>query len=192
MTRQHRWIVTAAMCAALATTGLQARQEPAKPVPPRVQAKVDVVLAKYQGDKKTSSLPSTLFVTTNGGYTNLRLGVDVPVGTTTTTRTGDANRQGETTTRPSYRNIGTNIDCSVSGGLDGKFDVRVQLEDSSVFTTDADPRAAARPTDTSSFRLFTASNQIPMRDGQTTVFASVTDKITGEIVKMEVTFTIIK
>jgi len=192
MNRQHRWIVTAALCAALATTAVQARQDAAKPAPIRVQARVDVVLARYQGDKKTSSLPSTLFVTTNGSGTNIRLGVDVPVGTTTSTREPAANRAGESTTRPSYRNIGTNVDCGVSGGAGGTFDVFVSMDDSSIFTTDSDPRSAAKASDSSSFRTFTARNTIPMKDGQTTVFASVTDKVTGEVVKMEVTFTITK
>src|SRR6185295_18220386 len=125
MTRQNRWIVAAVICAAFATTGIAARQEAAKPVPPRVQARVDVVLARYQGEKKVSSLPSAVYVTTNGGYTNLRLGVEVPIGTTTTTRLPESNRLGESSTKPSYRNIGTNIDCQVNGGIDGKFEVMV-------------------------------------------------------------------
>jgi glucose-1-phosphate thymidylyltransferase len=111
----RRSIALTALCAivALGPALIAGAPEPqgqqtqtAKPQPkPVIPAKVDVVIQRYQGDKRVASLPYTLTVSVNGSPSQLRMGVDVPVGTTTTTR------DGVTTTQPSYRNVGTNIDC---------------------------------------------------------------------------------
>src|SRR5262245_45351867 len=95
----------------LALTGLSASvvaQAPSQPSRPGVQTKVDVVVSRYQGDKKTSSLPFTLWVNIPGpktvgnsatpapwGNASLRMGVDVPVGTKASTQ---AHTSGTTTT----------------------------------------------------------------------------------------------
>jgi hypothetical protein len=67
-----------------------------------VPLKVDIVLSRYQGDKKISSLPFTLLVNT-GNATSLRMGVDVPSGTTTVKDKTDGTER----TSTDFRNIGT-------------------------------------------------------------------------------------
>jgi hypothetical protein len=77
------------------------------------------------------------------------------------------------------------------------------LNDTSIFDVDAQRQAAlaakgqapatsGRPLDASAFRTFSVGNSLPLRDGQTVEFASATDKVTGETVKVEVTLTIAK
>lgn len=166
-----------------------------KPATVRLPAKCEVVISRYQGEKKIASQPFVLMPTasTGGGYASLRIGVDVPVGTTTTTRPPEGGREGVTTTQPSYRNVGTNLDCRVQNLQDGRFDVMISVTDSSIFSPDTDARAAlGRPTDTSAFRTFQVNNTLTMRDGQTMLLTTATDKVTGELLKIEVTFTLLK
>jgi hypothetical protein len=156
--------------------------------PPMIPARVDVVISRFAGDKKTATLPYSLMVNINGdhynqGRTSIRMGVDVPVGTTTVTR------DGVTTTQPSYRNVGTNIDCYGTARDDGRFSLYVNVVDASF--VGGDPRTA-RVQDPAAFMTFSTSNHLTLRDGQTLQFTLATDKVTGEVVKVDVTLTVIK
>jgi hypothetical protein len=124
-------------------------------------------------------------------YANLRIGVDVPVGTKTTTRLPDGGREGQTVTQPQYQNVGTNIDLRVTSLADGRFGVNVNVTDSSIFNPDS-PQTAGKPSDNSAIRTFQAGNTLTMRDGQTMLLIAATDKVTGEVVKIEVTFSVVK
>ena len=85
-----RWIFTAAFVAA-ALTGIGAQEIPApvaKPASAPSQARgqtglrVQILLARYQGEKKISSLPYMLGVVSNGAKTSLRMGTQLPIATT--------------------------------------------------------------------------------------------------------------
>ena len=164
-----------------------------------IPVKIDVVVSRFQGEKKISSLPYTLFVNANGNYVNLRIGVDVPVGSSVVT-SGNENPTGggrttstsSTTNRTEFRNIGTSIDCWVRQLPDGRFMVNLRVQDSSIFTADADTRAPLKLADPMAFRTYSFSNEFPMRDGQSLLWATATDKITGEILKLESTLTVVK
>jgi hypothetical protein len=194
-----------------ASSALGAQGTPAVgkgPIPP---AKVDVVIERYQADKKVSSIPFSLWVTGTppGGQArgNLRIGVDVPIGSTTETRDSNAagSTRSDTTTTPQYRNVGTSIDCYMSMTDDGKYVLQVTLSDTSIFDPSAQrqaglvarglaaPSTATRTPDAAAaFRTLQFNNTLQMRDGQTAELASATDKITGEVVKAQVTLTIAK
>jgi hypothetical protein len=171
----------------------------AEPAPPIIPVKVDVVLSRFQGEKKISSLPYTLFANANGSSANLRIGVDVPVGSSVVT-SGNENPTGggrttttsSTTNRTEFRNIGTSIDCWVRQLPDGRFMVNLRVQDSSIFTADGESRATLKLADPMAFRTYTFSNELPMRDGQSLLWATATDKITGEILKLESTLTVVK
>jgi hypothetical protein len=188
-------LAAAALMSAIAAPAVaQATQEKPAP-PPKMQAKVDVVITRYQGDKKVASQPYMMMPTintSNGGYASLRIGVDVPIGTTTTTRPPNANgTPGVTTTEPKYQNVGTNMDCQVNPLPDGRFEVMVSVTDSSLFSPDGSA-FSTRPSEASAFRTFQGRNTLIMRDGQTMLLTTATDKVTGEVIKVEVTFTLIK
>jgi hypothetical protein len=186
------WTAAMLMCGVAAPARAQAPQDkPAGPV--KLAAKVDVVISRYQGEKKISSQPYVLMPSTNQGYTNLRVGVDMPIGTTTTTTPPEGGRQGVTTTQPRYSTLGTSIDCRVVPGSDGKFDVSVNLSDSSIYNPEGEMKPPAAVQGSAVLiRNFTASNTLTMRDGQTMLLTAATDKVTGEVIKVEVTFTLIK
>lgn len=179
----------------------QATNPPPPPAPLPIQAaQVDVVLARYQGEKKTSSLPFTLMLSAGPrtGTVSIRMGVDVPVGTSTSNVTQTTNAQSgnpravETTKAVTeYRSIGTSIDSYVNRVDESNYTVFVNVSDSSLFS--AEPgKVPSGITDPAAFRTFSTQNSLPMKDGQTRIFGIATDKVTGETLKIEVKLTILK
>lgn len=171
-------------------------QPAAKPLP--VSIKLDVTLSRLQGEKKVSSMPFTLWMLASGANVSLRMGVDIPVGNSLVT-SGNENASGNrtttvssTTNRVEFRNVGTSIDCWVNSASDGRFTVDLRIQDSSIFTTDADTRAPLKLADPMAFRSFTFSNQQLMRDGQTAQWTSAPDKFTGEVLRVDTTLTVLK
>jgi hypothetical protein len=202
--RFARTLSVAAAAVLAFTTAIAAQQPPAAaPLLPAIQTKVDVVVSRYLGEKKTSSLPFTLWINIpansnpdrRAGSASLRMGVDVPVGTKTTTSantSGSSTTTSGPTTMPQYRNVGTSVDGRVTTGDNGVFGVDVRVEDSSIYTPEAPGRGVPRITDPMAFRTFSMLNNLPMRDGQTLEYATATDKISGEVVKVNVTLTVVK
>ena len=180
-----------------------APQAPAAAKPPElatVPVRVDVTLSRYQGDKKTSSLPFSLYASAGPqmrSQVSMRMGIDVPIGTVTsnesrTTPNGQATRTtGTNSTTTEYRNVGTNIDSYVIRTDDTHYSVYVSVNDSSIYTADGDAKTL-KGADSSAFRTFSTSNTVVLRDGQTLLFGTGTDKVSGEVLKIEVTLTVIK
>jgi len=108
-----------------------------QPVPPPVPLKVTVVLSRYQGEKRISSMPYAMGVAAKdprfATKTTLRMGVDVPVVQTVFGGGGGA---GAVIPQSSYnyRSIGTNIDCTASfeEALPGVFQLGLTVSDTSV------------------------------------------------------------
>jgi hypothetical protein len=159
----------------------------AAPTSGQLPLRVTVVIARYQADKKTSSLPYT-FGVISGERTNLRMGSEVPIITR-------APKSGDSTSTPSvsYRSVGTNIDCGTTQGPGGTFRVSLTIEDSTVHLDPAQkPGSAALVTDYPSFRTFRTNFVTLMRDGQTTQHTSATDPVTGEVTRIDVTLNVLK
>jgi hypothetical protein len=171
---------------------------PASPAAPAALAdvlplKVVVTLSRFDGDRRVSSLPYTLSVNANtvGGRdstANLRMGTQVPVPTALFTPT--ASTSGKDTVKPpapfTYHDVGTNIDLMVRRMDAERFFLGVTVSDSSV--VDDKAKSAVSP----SFRTFSISNQVVLKDGQSTQFSTAPDKVTGEIVKIDVSLNIVK
>jgi hypothetical protein len=187
---------------ALASTALVRTQE--KPAPASAKAamqatplKIQVVISRYQGEKKISSLPYSLSVTGGGGRldptagasfvgrANLRMGAKVPVAAT-------AIKSGEPGVVQSfqYQDVGTNIDCQVWAMDDGRFRVEITIDDSSVYPEDKDLPGTVKGN--ASFRTFRASDSMLLKDGATAQFTTATDKVSGETVRVDVTLTVVK
>jgi hypothetical protein len=168
--------------AAFAGSPVALAQEKAAAVVP---LKVQLVVSRHAADKKISSLPYTLWVTANAAQmTRVRMGVQVPVPTTVTTK------EGVTTPSYSYQNVGMNIDCRAQGPAEGLFSVEITLVDSSL-GFDA-KESAATLKGVPALRSFTANFNILLKDGQTAQYASATDPLTGETVKVDVTLNVLK
>jgi hypothetical protein len=160
--------------------------------------RVQVVISRFQGDKKISSLPYTLSVnatTTNEsrlfGRANLRMGSKIPITMMAPPTVDGKPVSGMMTTGPiQYQDVGTNIDCGVSGTGDGRFRLDITVDDSSVYPDDRPPEGGAKGSP--SFRSFRATDSMILKDGGTAQFTTATDKVNGEIVKVDVTLTVMK
>jgi hypothetical protein len=146
----------------------------------QVPLKIQLTLARYQGEKKLSSTPYTMWVTANEPRTTkLRMGVQIPV---------PAGTAGFT-----YRNVGTDIDCTAGTGAPGTYKLGLTVSDSSVYFSERDRPAPANPESVQpSFRSFTATFNILLRDGQTAQYTTATDQVSGEVMKIDATLTVLK
>jgi len=190
-----RYIAALAVTIAVAAAGaVRAQQPPAPATPPKVPApptmegallKVQVVVSRYQGEKKISSQPYTLSVTANGPRATLRTGVQVPVPTSPLTQTDS-----KTPVAINYKNVGTSIDCTAKSVEDGRYRLDLSVDDSSMATDDQSPAfAKGLP----QFRsLMIAGETAVLRDGQTAQLVTAADKVSGEVVKIDVTLNVVK
>lgn len=191
-----RWLLAGVLAAFAATNTLA--QEAAKLPPPQekpsgaavnqVPLNVQIVLSRYQGDKKIASTPYMLGVLSNGQRTSLRVGTQVPVITTVF---GAKTEGGAAPVPPlsyTYRDVGTNIDCGAQSAGSGQFVLNVTVEDSSIQLdkgTPADQKPGLR--DVPAFRSFRVAFSTILRDGQTMQYASATDPVSGEVLHVDIT-----
>jgi hypothetical protein len=189
----HRYI--APLLVLLASAPAHAQTAPATAnttaaIPP---LKIVVTASRYDADnKRISSLPYTLSVVPQSGNAiasgRLRMGTQVPVPTTTPGKDGAAPSTGFT-----YRDVGTNIDLVVRKFDDGAFLVQISFEDSSVFAGDErQQRMVAGQVLAPTIRSFSLSNQVVLKDAQTAQFNTTPDKVTGEILKLDISLTVLK
>jgi len=188
----------AALLAVAIGGGVLAQEPPANP-PQAARAqsatpvgvKVGVVISRYQGDKKVSSLPYALGVVANGAKTSLRMGVDVPViQTMFTSPTKDAPATVPTASY-NYRSVGTNIDCQAETAPGELYKLQMTVTDSSV-QLETGERAKGMMPNVPMFRSVYSSFQVLLRDGQTTQYTSATDPVSGEVTKIDVTLNVLK
>jgi hypothetical protein len=213
----RRSLVVVAAALALAALAIPSRaQEPprpeAAPKPPETPkaseersgerggmpgstVRVSLVIARHQGDKKIASLPYTLVVGAGGARTRMRMGVDTPIPMQST-----SSDTGKPLTSYQYRNVGTNIDCAVwerprmseAGQRETIYRVSLSVENSSAFSG-PDARGAGGGVEGAPlFRRFETTIDVALRDGQTVQTIASTDPVTGEVVKIDVTLSVVK
>ena len=153
---------------------------------PLVPLDVLVVVNRFQGEKRVSSLPYTLAVNANDRtISSLRMGARVPVPRVPLPGApGFAQLE--------YQSVGTDIDCFARTMDDGRFQVNLVINDSSIYENV--PGAVKPSADDNSpvFRSFKSTNTLVLRDGQTRQFTAATDRVNGEVVRIEVTLRVVK
>lgn len=182
----------------------------APPAPPPVAValtslEVRVVITRLSDGKPVSALPYTLAVTSDSGEAQLNMGAEVPVPSTTLTPIAPApasgagagaGAAGATASRPitsmNYRPIGTVITCRANSRDAGRYLVQLSVDDSTVFSSDS----AAPPMPVGStmpvFRSFRSRNTLLLRDGETRQYTAAADRVSGEMVRVEVTLRVVK
>ena len=188
MKKPSRTLVSLTACVLLAGASLRAQEKP-----PIIPLKVQIVISRYQGEKKVSSLPYTLAVNANLNKTSLRLGAEVPIGTTSFAAANAENKDVKPLRSYQYRPVGTNIDCSAHTLPDGRFQLDVTISDSSVYPDEQ----AGKPQDVTvagvpSFLSFASTNTVILKDGQSMQYTTATDKVTGEVTKVDVSLAVLK
>jgi hypothetical protein len=148
--------------------------------------KVQIVLSRYEGERKVASMPYTLLV--NAGERDnrvtLRMGVALPV-------TG-VGANGPTV---SLQDIGTNMDCTATPIEDGRFRLTLAINHTSVYEGDQKrlqttvPRAGDAA---QLIRSFTSSFFLVLRNGESAQSIAATDPVTGEVMKIDVSINVVK
>ena len=174
---------------ALLTPALSAAQDkPAQQMaagPMYAPLRMTVVISRYVGDKKVSSLPYVFGVTGNGKATSVRMGSEVPLIS--------RSPKGDAPPSFNYRGVGTNIDCNARTEPGGSFHLTFTIEDTSIHLDPGQkPGMAAIAGEIPSFRTFQTSFVVLMRAGQTTQHTSAADPVTGEVVKIDLTLNVVK
>ncbi len=194
MTKPFKTLAFVCVVALASTAGQAQEKAPAPAAAARsgtpinaTPLKVQVVIGRYQGEKKISSLPYTLTMNANN-HASLRMGTSMPV--VMFSPADPATPKGVAPPTPvQYRDIGTNIDCASTALDEGRYLLSMTVDDSSVYP-DEPPSGATR--NGPSFRSFRAINAMILKNGETGQFTTATDKMTGETVKIDVTLTVMK
>ena len=180
MTRQA--IVIAAFV--LAAASVSAQEKPTAPA--STPLKVQVVLSRYEGERKVASMPYTLLV--NAGdrdnRVTLRMGVAVPLA--------GAGKDGPAV---NVYDVGTNMDCTATLADAARFRISLAVNHTSVFESEQTHLQAAVPRPGASAQLlrsFTSSFSLNLKDGETGQSIVATDPGTGEIMKIDVTIHVVK
>ena len=162
--------------------------------------KVQVVFTEYEGDKKLKSLPYSFLVTTRTRdehpEAKIRVGSRVPVYV--------GGGPGGSQTMPSqsytYLDVGTNIDSWAEGVGPGQYRVHLYLERSWVEGNVSVPIEKAGATQNVSppefsqpiVRQYKAELTPILKDGQTLETSLATDPLSGRVVKLEVSISVLK
>jgi len=149
---------------------------------PTATLRVQLVISRFQGEKKLASLPYTFVVTADGNRARMRMGVDTPIPTTTT-----SSDTGKPMTSYQYKTVGTNVDCIAIDRGEGRYQLSIGVENSSALTG-----VGASVEGVPLFRRFETNLDPVLRDGQSVQTVASTDPVTGEVVKIDVTMNVVK
>lgn len=190
--KQALWVMVV-MTGLVAATGSSYAQAPAAPQKAEavvVPLKVTVVITRHKSDKAQtvlSRLPFELWVNT-GSDATMRISSEVPVPTTTVSKD---EATGKMVSVPTWimRPVGTSVTVNASDLGDGRFQLKVSLNDSQYVPFSADVPSGAPRTASNSLQTTTAPI---VRDGQTVQHSLATDRVTGDMTKIEVTLNVVK
>ena len=193
--RVNRFTLALVLVPLLMSAGTRA-QEPAPAEPAQsaqkavlIPLQIEVVVSKYQGEKRTSSLPYLMSVNANASnFSRLRMGAEVPVPNPNLPLTTPDGKPSNV----NYRAIGTNIDCLAKSSGDGRFELDLRVEESSVYMGLQGVPETPWVDEFPVFRSFQSTNTLVLTDGQATQFTAATDRVTGEITRIEVTLRVVK
>jgi hypothetical protein len=164
-----------------------------------VPLELQVVISRHQGDKRISSLPYVLSMKSSitsrdfrPGYgASLRLGSRVPIRSQVHTAPADG-KPAATTSSVGYENVGTNIDAGASALEDGRYEVTITINESSVVTDPQDLKNTPGSDSYPVFRSYQSTNTFFVKEGQTMQFTAASDRVSGEVVRVDVKLTVVK
>jgi hypothetical protein len=183
-------VLSTFIACSLVSTGHAQQQPAATPTPTPVVTttlKLTLVISRFNGDKKVGSLPFVLMVIPSGEMTSLQMGGSVPLYMSTT-----VDKDQRTVASWNYQPVGTRISAQARAANDvGQFSVNLTVDDSQLAsdTSDSGNNSNSRP---ARMQNFTTSTRLLLRDGQTVQYVAATDKISGEVAKLDVTLNVIK
>lgn len=197
-------VVSGLLSAAAGPAGAQTPAAAPVPAPaPATQApsglaadvpfQMQLTISRFQGEKRVSSLPYVLSMKAGriggGGPTaRLGLGARVPVQTE---MAPVADKAAQPISTINYENVGTNIEARAIAMPDGRIELNITINESSVVTDTPEPQRTS-DRDRPVFRSYQSTNTIVLKDGETTQFTAASDRVSGEVVRVEVKITVLK
>jgi Bacterial type II and III secretion system protein len=161
---------------------------PGAAAPPSLPLQVQIVIARYLNDKRVSSLPFSLSMSSApGNKANVRMGGNVPVPSTVFTPQPAGDAKTAPLTSYTFQNVGTNIDVSAVPSVDARIGLNVTISETTL--KPADPGSQVNVPSTNNYQ---SSNTVFVKDGETAQFTAATDRISGEVVRIEVTAKVVK
>lgn len=155
---------------------------------PAIPLKVQIVFSEMDGEKKIAVMPYSFLAVADerisGPYgpstTSLRTGVRVPV---------EVDGKDQKTT---YMDVGANIDCGVRAVDEGRFHVYLSFDRSALYANKSEEgeRLVTQPNGQPLVRQFRVSENLVLRDGQTSENVLSTDPLTGHVLKIAVTINV--
>src|SRR6266436_9982910 len=157
--------------------------------------KVQIVFTEFEGDKKVKSLPYTLYINAldapelKPGWVKLRVGSRVPIYT------------GGTAGNMTYLDVGTNIDARSAYVGESRLLLYLRIERSwvegGVSVPVAKSDGSASETSSGHFqepivRQFVSEFDLKLREGQPVESPTATDPISGKVLKVDISFTIVR
>jgi len=161
--------------------------------------KVQIVFTEFEGDKKVKSLPYALYINSSdapewksgasSSWVKMRVGSRVPI------------YMGSTTEKMTYLDVGTNIDARSAFTGEGHLSLYLKIERSwvegGVSVPVAKSDGPAFETSSGHFqqpiiRQFVSELDLKLREGQPAESTMVTDPTSGKVLKVDVSFTILK
>jgi len=155
--------------------------------------KVQIVFTEFEGDKKVKSLPYVMYMNApdsselRAGWVKFRIGSRLPI------YVGKNEMQ--------YMDVGTNVDARSAYTGDGHVLLQMTLERSWVEGEVSVPMAKSdsSPSDPSGglfrepiVRGFKSELDLKLREGQPVESNMATDPISGKVLKVEISFTVVK
>jgi len=167
--------------------------KPSADTPLAAPVRIQVVIARYQGEKRISSFPYTMLVNAaTRGIGQVRIGTEIPIANAAPPAASEPNKPAPAQPSVTYERIGTEMDCIVRPIVPGeaRYTVELTISDRSVYADDNAPKlvSSMHPP----LRSFRAFNTVVLRDGETTQFPAAADRMTGEVVRIEVTLAVVK
>jgi hypothetical protein len=143
--------------------------------------KVQIVFTELDGDKRVSSMPYSFTVVSDermgGKYsTSIRTGIRVPIET-------DGKEQ-----KTTYLDIGSNIDCGIETENDSRFHVYLTFERSALYPNKSGEgeKLVTNPGGNPLVRTFRGSENLILKDGQTSENLMSTDPLNGHTFRVSV------
>lgn len=148
---------------------------------PMPTLKLTVVISRFSGEKKIGNLPFVLLLTPTDTSTNVQMSSTLPV----------PDAMGKDGVQSySYRPFGTSITASAKEASPGQYLVNMTISDSQMLAEGV-PQAEATKGILRT-QQFSSGVRLPLRDAQTISYNAATDKITGDLVRVEVTLNVLK
>lgn len=172
---------------ALALIAAEARAQDRPAAKPPTQLRLDVVFMKYEGQKKVSSVPYTLSLNADGQNSGIRMGIQVPLATTTKDAPGGV---------IVYKDVTNNVDCNAQPLEDGRYAVVCSLNQASLYSMEGAQRSAwlsGTATVTAPLiRTFSSHARLLLRNGETAQHTMAADPVSGEVLKVDITLNVVK